>query len=289
MNGSVNAPQMLRGLGRAATVALLALGSGGVAAAEEVPFVTTPDRVALAMLEIADVGPNDRVIDLGSGDGRIVVLAAKQFGARGLGVEIVPELVRQSRLNAQQAGVAQRAEFREEDLFKTDLSDASVITMYLLPEVNLQLRPALLALEPGTRIVSHDWDMGDWPPDRTLTIPVPDKAVGLEKSSRVHLWVVPARVHGLWCGQGRARGAALRITQSFQRFSARLGGVADIDGFDGKIDAATLRAGGDGGTGEIQLELRGDRLLVVRGSARYAALDAVAFARTALGGCERKP
>ena len=158
--------------------------------------------------------------------------------------------------------------------------------MYLLPDVNLQLRPALLALEPGTRIVSHDWDMGDWAPDRTLTILVPDKAVGLEKSSRVHLWVVPARVHGLWCGQGRARGAALRITQSFQRFSARLGGVADIDGFDGKIDAATLRAGGEG---EIHLELHGDRLLVVHSSARYAALDAVAFARTALGGCERKP
>ena len=113
--------------------------------------------------------------------------------------------------------------------------------MYLLPDVNLQLRPALLALEPGTRIVSHDWDMGDWAPDRTLTILVPDKAVGLEKSSRVHLWVVPARVHGLWCGQGRARGAALRITQSFQRFSARLGGVADIDGFDGNRRRDTSR------------------------------------------------
>ncbi len=207
-------------------------------ATEEVPFITTPDRVALAMLEIANVGPNDNVIDLGSGDGRIVILAAKRFGAHGLGVEIVPDLVRKSKEFAMRAGVAQRVEFREQDLFKTDLSGASVITMYLLPEVNLQLRPSLLALEAGTRIVSHDWNMGDWPPDRTLTIPVPDKAVGLEKFSRVHLWVVPARVHGLWCGLGRVRGAALRFDQTFQAFAARLGGVPEIDGFAGRIDGA---------------------------------------------------
>ncbi len=276
----------LRRIGGVVILALLAGRAGGVAAAEDVPFITTPDPVALAMLEIAAVGPNDSVIDLGSGDGRIVILAAKRFGARGLGVEIVPDLVRQSRLNAQQAGVAQRVEFREQDLFKTDMGDASVITMYLLPDVNLQLRPLLLGLAPGTRIVSHDWDMGDWPPDRTLTIQVPDKVVGLEKASRVHLWVVPARVHGLWCGQGRARGAALRITQNFQRFSARLGGVPDIDGFDGQIDAALLRAGS---AGEIHLEQRGERLVVVHASERYAALQAVAFGRTALPGCERKP
>ena len=127
----------------------------------DVPFVVTPDHVTRAMLELAAVKPGDFVIDLGSGDGRIVIVAAKQFGARGLGVEIVPDLVEKSRDNARRAGVADRVEFRVQDLFATDLSAATVITMYLLPEVNLQLRPRLLALKPGTRIVSHDWDMGD--------------------------------------------------------------------------------------------------------------------------------
>jgi SAM-dependent methyltransferase len=271
---------------------LLALGlalvpRGGLLAAQEVPFITTPDRVAQAMLEIANVAASDQVLDLGSGDGRIAILAAKRFGARGLGVEIVPDLVQKSRANAKLAGVQDRVEFREQDLFATDLSSASVITMYLLPEVNLQLRPRLLSLEPGTRIVSHDWDMGDWAPDRSLTIAVPDKAVGLEKSSRVHLWVVPGRVHGLWCGLDRARGAALRFMQDFQRFSARLGGVAEVDGFAGRIDAGALNAGVDGS--ELRLELRGDRLYVMRASGRYAPLESMAFGRSLMPACQRKP
>jgi tRNA A58 N-methylase Trm61 len=144
----------------------------------------------LEMLKLAGVGPADHVIDLGSGDGRIVITAARRFGASGLGVEIVPDLVRRSRENAKQAGVADRVEFREQDLFETDLSKATVVTLYLLPEVNLQLRPRLQKLKPGTRIVSHDWDMGDWKPDRTITVDAPDKAIGREKSSRIHLWVV---------------------------------------------------------------------------------------------------
>jgi SAM-dependent methyltransferase len=157
----------------------------------DVPFVVTPDHVTRAMLELADVKPRDYVIDLGSGDGRIVIVAAKHFGARGLGVEIVPDLVNRSRDNATKAGVAERAEFRVQDLFATDLSPATVITMYLLPEVNLQLKPRLLKLKPGTRIVSHDWDMGpDWPPDRTLVLDVPGKSYGREKKSRLYLWIV---------------------------------------------------------------------------------------------------
>jgi tRNA A58 N-methylase Trm61 len=142
------------------------------------------------MLRLAKVGPRDHVVDLGSGDGRIVILAAKRFGATGVGVEIVPDLVKQSIENARKAGVADRAQFRVQDLFETDLSKATVITMYLLPQVNLQLRPRLQALKPGTRIVSHDWDMGDWKPDATVEVDVPDKKVGLEKKSRIHLWVV---------------------------------------------------------------------------------------------------
>jgi SAM-dependent methyltransferase len=171
---------------------LWALCASAAAAQDvDVPFVVTPDNVTRAMLQLADVKAADHVIDLGSGDGRIVIVAAKHFGARGLGVEIVPELVAKSRDSAQRAGVADRAEFRVQDLFATDLSEASVITMYLLPEVNLQLKPRLQKLKPGTRIVSHDWDMGaDWPPDRTLVVDAPDKPIGREKTSRLHLWVV---------------------------------------------------------------------------------------------------
>lgn len=160
---------------------------------DEVPFVVTPDNVTREMLKLADVKPGDHVIDLGSGDGRIVIVAASQFGATGLGVEIVPDLVAKSRENARRAGVADKVEFRVQDLFETDLSRATVITMYLLPEVNLQLRPKLLALKPGTRIVSHDWDMGDWKPDRVVTVDVPDKPIGREKLSRLYLWTVPPR------------------------------------------------------------------------------------------------
>jgi len=172
----------------------LAWAGGPALAVEEVPFVTTPDHVTLAMLELAGVTAGDFVIDLGSGDGRIVITAAKVFGARGLGVEIVPELVERSRVAARRAGVADRVEFRVQDLYDTDLTAATVVTMYLLPEVNLQLRPRLLALRPGTRIVSHDWDMGNWRPDRTIVVDVPDKKVGREKSSRLHLWTVPGTV-----------------------------------------------------------------------------------------------
>jgi SAM-dependent methyltransferase len=181
----------------AASAALAALGAGTAIAQPadlDVPFITTPDNVTLAMLEIAGVKRGEHVIDLGSGDGRIVITAARRFGATGLGVEIVPDLVLRSRENAKKAGVAERVEFREQDLFDpkldADLARAQVITMYLLPDVNLKLRPRLQALKKGTRIVSHDWDMGDWLPDRTITVAVPDKAVGREKSSRVMLWVV---------------------------------------------------------------------------------------------------
>lgn len=213
---------------------------------EEVPFVTTPDRVTVALLELADVGPADRVLDLGSGDGRIVITAASRYGARGLGVEIVPELVERSRDHARRAGVADRAEFRTQDLFDTDLSAASVITMYLLPEVNLRLRPRLLALAPGTRIVSHDWDLGDWSPDRTLTLDVPEKTIGRDKRSRLHRWTVPARLAGLWCA---ATGASLQVAQQYQQLSATLAAGGEQRGFSGLVDGARLRLVGAGGAG----------------------------------------
>lgn len=225
-------------LGLMATPAASQVATAAPVVAEEVPFITTPDSVTLAMLQLAQVGARDHVIDLGSGDGRIVITAARRFGASGLGVEIVPELVARSRATAEQAGVGKRAEFREQDLFKTDLSPATVITMYLLPEVNLQLRPALLALKPGTRIVSHDWDLGDWLPDETLTMDVPDKKIGREKKSRLHRWVVPARADGLWCGPG---GVQLRVTQRYQMVQAQWRRGDREWALQGRLDGRQLR------------------------------------------------
>jgi SAM-dependent methyltransferase len=156
----------------------------------DVPFITTPDNVVTTILTIAGVSAKDFVLDLGSGDGRIPITAAARFGARGLGVEIDPRLVQLSKDNAKLAKVDTLVDFKVQDLFETDLAQATVITMYLLPDVNLKLKPALQKLKPGTRIVSHDWDMGDWKPDREQVVAVPDKKVGLNKQSKIMLWVV---------------------------------------------------------------------------------------------------
>jgi len=245
------------------------------APAEEVPFVVTPDNVTLAMLQLAKVGPEDYVIDLGSGDGRIVLTAAKRFGARGLGVEIVPELVEKSRAAARNMHLEQRAHFRELDLFKADLSPASVITMYLLPEVNLQLRPRLLQLRPGTRIVSHDWDMADWEPDKTITLEVPDKPVGREKSSRIHLWVVPARIEGDWCGTGKHKGVELRLAQSFQKYRAQLTDATGPKEFEGRIGGYVLR-----GPQGLNLTFDGTRIKATWATGKYSAIKNATFARS---------
>ena len=157
----------------------------------DTPFVTTPQNVVDAMLELAQVRPGDRLLDLGSGDGRIVITAAKRFGVPGLGVEIDPRLVERARAGAIQEGVTSLARFEIQDLFTTDLTQASVITLYLLPDVNEMLRPRLQKLKAGTRIVSHDWDMGkEWRPLRSVTIAAPDKKLGIEKSSRLFLWII---------------------------------------------------------------------------------------------------
>ena len=241
-------------------------------ALEDVPFVVSPDNVTMTMLQMANVQPEDYLIDLGSGDGRIVITAAKRFHARGLGVEIDPALVEQSRRNARTAGVGERAFFREQDLFKTDLSPASVITMYLLPDVNLQLRPKLLKLRPGTRVISHDWDMGDWQPDKTVVIDVPDKAVGLEKKSKVHLWIVPARVQGDYCGTGKAKGRLLRLAQEYQRFRGRFEKGDEVWEFQGRIDGATARAPRD-----VNIRQEGQKLRVQAISKVYSPVHGATF------------
>ena len=157
----------------------------------DVPFVPTPQSVVNAMLELAKVGPNDVLYDLGSGDGRIPITAVQKYGARrATGIEISPQLVQQSRNNAQTAGVRSRVEFRQQDLFNTDLSNATVVTLYLLPEVNLRLRPKLLQeLKPGTRIVSHNYTMGDWKPERVVQM----QSEG-DREHTLYYWVVPEKV-----------------------------------------------------------------------------------------------
>jgi len=186
----------------------------------DVPFVPTPQVTVDEMLRLANVGPKDFVLDLGSGDGRIVITAARKFGARALGVDLDFHLIIQSEESARQAGVEDRAKFLQQDLFKTDLGQATVISMYLLPAVTQKLRPLLLGLKPGTRIVSHDFDLGDWKPDRKTYI-----------RKNVFLWIVPAKVEGSW--QARLaippieRQLELTLTQRFQQVDAhaRLNGV----------------------------------------------------------------
>lgn len=155
----------------------------------EVPYVSTPHTVVYAMLDLAKVDRNDVVYDLGSGDGRIVITAAKSVGARGTGVELRPELVQRSRENAKRAGVDDRVRFLQQDIFQTDLSEATVVMLYLLPEVNIKLRPKLLReLKPGTRIVSHSFDMGLWKPDRVLQVH------GSGGQYTLYYWVVPDEI-----------------------------------------------------------------------------------------------
>lgn len=156
----------------------------------DTPFVTTPQNVVDAMLALAQVRAGDRLLDLGSGDGRIVITAAKRFGVPGTGIEIDPRLVQMAQANAIREGVADKATFKIQDLFETDLTQASVITLYLLPDVNELLKPRLLKLKAGTRIVSHDWGMRDWIPEKEILIEAPEKKVGMAKSSRLYLWVV---------------------------------------------------------------------------------------------------
>ncbi|MBA2964056.1 MULTISPECIES: SAM-dependent methyltransferase [Ramlibacter] len=251
---------------------------------EEVPFVTSPDSVTLEMLRLANVGPADHLIDLGSGDGRIVIVAARRFGASGLGVEIVPQLVEASRRSAREAGVADRVKFEEQDLFRTDLSRATVVTMYLLPQVNLQLRPQLLKLRPGTRIVSHDWDMGDWKPDRTSEVAVPDKKVGLARSSKVLFWVVPAQVGGLWCGSGPLHEFSLRLKQEHQEVEGELLRRDRARTIQGRMEGNVLRTESTR-VGALVLELEGGKLKVIDGDGPLALVRGQAFTRVDAPSC----
>jgi len=203
-----------------------------------VPYVNTPMEIVERMLRMAEVKSGDYVIDLGSGDGRIVIEAAKR-GARGLGVDYDPRLVKVASGNARRAGVGDRARFETRDIFDTDLSRASVITMYLLPDFNAKLLPRLLRLKPGTRIVSHDGGIGDWPPDERLEMRAPEKTVGIGGLSRVELWIVPADAHGVWSSDLGEHGGPWRfnIAQKFQVLDVH----AAAQGRDLLVRASRLR------------------------------------------------
>lgn len=250
---------------------LLALLCATLPATAAVPYVPTPEEVTGTMLSISGVGPKDYVIDLGSGDGRIVIGAA-QRGARALGVEINSALVDTSRINAKAAGMEERARFVEQDLFRTDLSQATVITMYLLPHVNMELRPRLLALAPGTRIVSHDWDLGDWTADRFVVVQGLRNPGGYDKTSTVYFWIVPAKVQGVWC----AGPAALRLDQAFQKVTAEFeGGPGVRRKTPGELRGRELQLGTPGASEILKATVEGGTLRVSEATGAFAAFSGV--------------
>jgi hypothetical protein len=186
----------------AVAVLCVAAAGLGVAAEERTggPYVPTPQSVVNEMLKLAGVREDDFVVDLGSGDGRIVLTAARRFQARGMGVDIDGDLVDQSNAAAQREGLDHLVQFDQRDVLQTDIGEASVLTLYLLPNMMASLRSKILAeLKPGSRVVSHDFEFGEWQPDRKVTIDAPDKyGPGGTWTSNVMLWVVPARLEGVW-------------------------------------------------------------------------------------------
>lgn len=227
----------------------------------DVPYVPTPTDVVQRMLEVAAVGPQDFVIDLGSGDGRIAISAVKDHGAKGaLGVDINPERITEAKANAQEAGVNDKVEFREQNLFDTDFSQATVLTMYLLPDVNVALRPKVLQLKPGTRVVSHAFDMGDWESDHYERV----------NGRSVYLWVVPAPVEGRWKLEGQDGTLELNLTQDFQHLAgtARAANGENLP-VKGSLKGANIElVVGDGDTARhFKGNVQGSSMLVSRGDA----------------------
>jgi SAM-dependent methyltransferase len=206
------------------------------------PFITTPEDVVERMLTLAGTGPSDYVIDLGSGDGRIVIAAAKLHGARGLGVDIDAKLVALSRENAKRAGVASLAQFEERDALQTDLSRATVVTLYLLPFLIDQLQPRLLGeLRPGSRIVSHSFAMKGWKPDRVENMQVRSPHAQQGDQSTLYLWIVPAQARGFW----RSGEWSLRVHQSFQEIEVEAStGGRPINVTSAKIEGNTISFSG---------------------------------------------
>ncbi|MCC7483587.1 MAG: methyltransferase domain-containing protein [Burkholderiales bacterium] len=270
--------------------ALAALPVARLAAAADIdakrtggPYVPTPQVVVDEMLRLGRVGPEDFVIDLGSGDGVIVLTAAQKLKARGMGVEIDPELVLLANNEAKRRGIADRAVFQVQDVFKADLGKATVVTLYLLPGMMMNLRPKIYSeLRPGARVVSHDYHFDDWQPDDQYTWDVPEKeAINGVPRATVYLWIVPAKVAGRWqvkvTGSGAAEEYELTLRQRFQ----------ELDGTDSRgarVIAARLRGGdimfslpGSGGRNIYRGRVTGDAMEGAveraggKGTARFSA------------------
>jgi hypothetical protein len=204
-------------------------------AGKDVIWVPTLDELVTAMLKAANVGPNDYVIDLGAGDGKIPIAAAKQFGARALGIEYNPQMVQLARCYVRVEGLSDKVQIVQGDIFETDFSQATVLTLYLLTELNLKLRPKILAMKPGTRVVSNTFKMGDWSPDEFI-----ESEVG---NTRAYLWIVPAQIDGLWEFRDEDSGETFRIQfqQHYQEVkSARAPGQSTRAIRDAKLRGAQI-------------------------------------------------
>jgi SAM-dependent methyltransferase len=234
----------------------------------DAPQVATDFEVVDAMLGMARIRPDDEVVDLGSGDGRILIAAARSYGAHGLGVDIDPARVRESIENARAAGVASLVTFRREDLFQTPIGDADVLTLYLLPEINLRLRPRILAeMRPGTRVVSHDFDMGDWRWDQR-------RRVG---TATIYLWIVPARVQGRWTLTSDGQAFALDLQQRYQELTGSIAvGDREVRAEQGRITGNLVRFIADLGRGRQTFEGRfeGNSIVPVSAGAGWRAVRA---------------
>ncbi len=182
-------------------------------AGKDVIWVPTPDEVVDRMLRMAQVGPNDLVYDLGAGDGKIAIAAAKKFGARSVGIEYNPEMAKHAQGNVEKAGVTGKARIINGDIFVTDFSQATVVTMYLLPALNLKLRPTILSMRPGTRVVSHSFTMEDWEADEISSM----------DGRRAYFWLVPANVNGGWALETGGEKAELSFEQRFQKIEGTVG------------------------------------------------------------------
>ncbi|HEX5612926.1 MAG TPA: methyltransferase domain-containing protein [Burkholderiales bacterium] len=181
-------------------------------AGKDVIWVPTPDEVVNRMLRMAQVTPNDYVVDLGAGDGKIAIAAAKNFGARALGIEYNADMAKHAQRNAEKAGVTGKAKIVQGDIFQSDFTSATVVTMYLLPALNMKLRPQILNMRPGTRVVSHSFTMEDWEPDETSSM----------DGRRAYLWIVPANVMGTWVLDAGAERHDLSLEQKFQKLEGHV-------------------------------------------------------------------
>jgi SAM-dependent methyltransferase len=225
---------------------------------KDVVWVPTPEALVERMLRMARVGPKDYVIDLGSGDGRTVIAAAQKFGARAMGIEYNPDMVNLSIKNAEKVGLGDKVKFVKADIFETDFGDATVITMYLLPTLNVKLRPKLLDMRPGTRIVSHAFNMEDWQPDQTATVEGRD----------AYLWIVPAKVGGGWklavpAGSGE-ESWRLALDQQFQKLAGKAqNGDKSFDLVDGRLTGSAVKfsfVDSSGQKREFNGRARGDKM-----------------------------